>query len=51
MNWKTVLTSVLTIIIALAVWELVVKNMVIQSGYEGYFEGDSFDYKEYKIAS
>ena len=51
MNWKTVLTSVVTIIIALAVWELFAKNIIIKNAYEGYFEEDNFDASEYKISS
>jgi hypothetical protein len=51
MNWKSVIAGVVTALLALAVWEMFVKNIVIKSAYEGYFEGDNFDYSEYKISA
>ncbi len=49
MNTKHVLTTVITVIIALAVWEMFVKNLVIKSSLENYNLEDTLD--EYKVAA
>ena len=47
MNWKQILTSVIAVVIALIVWELFVKNLVVHTNYEGNY----FDEYEMKKAS
>ena len=43
MNWKSLLYTVVGVLLALVVWEMFVKKLVPASGYEGETY-DSFDY-------
>lgn len=43
MNWKSIMTGVLTAIIALAVWELAVKKLVLKNSFEDYFDEPTGD--------
>ena len=43
MKWNNILTTVITILIALVVWEMFVKNIVIRGEYESYLESENYD--------